>query len=942
LKAVLLAEPHFSGRDRELKILENHLELASHGKGTTVFISGEAGVGKTRLVNEFITCVKKENVSIIAGYCLGRSTVPYFPFIEAFGAHFASEGKSRARRAASDHLGIISWLKGAEPTEVGQLGIRAWLTGPQRVEKTETSEILNPEMRKNMTHVAVAKALMSDAVEKPIILFIDDLQWADSASLLMLHYVSRAIVSSRVLIIGAFRSGELPPDSEGHPHPLVETLRLMSREDLHVEITLSSLSQSEVEKLAESMVSGNMDRDLIKKLMLESQGNPLFAIESLRLLSESGNLIEEDGRWRLSGDKVGIPDKVKDIILRRIDLLGSTQRRLLDFASVAGENFDATLIALAFPMDKLAVLENLDQISHSTMLVSPTDSIYRFGHAKFREVLYEELSSPLKKEYHARVAETIENNAQIKDEIPVNELAFHYMRAGKKEKSIKYALLAGEYARKRFSNTEAIDYFNYVLNTVLDDIEKSDEKLFALEGLGDTYRAVGSYEKAKDMFEKITETTDTGDVRLRALRKTTSARAHRRMANVLWDAIGDTEKAKAHHEKALRILQDESEGVELASLYEDIAHMCYRTEDMARAISSAEKALEIAERLNAREVAASSCTSLGTALAYSGEKKKAIEYLEKALRISLDNGYMVTALRAYNNIPLALSSEENERCLECYEKGLELAKKVGDVYNQSMLGFNLAGMKFNMGNIAEAVQIANETAALDRKTGNKFHLYASTNALGYAYQILGDMDKSEQCFKEALSISRQLNDFQAIAGGYDYQGLSYFDRGDYVKAKEFFEKMNRTLEKAGDKLSQASASQSLIWTYIELGETEKAKNLIDNMSEYALQVKNKDLMASLDALKAILLRHKKKWEESIDYFEKSLQEFETLKARRWSPYGFAKMVLYEYAQVYLERNREGDKEKAHNLLNRALELFQKIGARKDIEKIIAKKKLLTA
>jgi tetratricopeptide (TPR) repeat protein len=103
---------------------------------------------------------------------------------------------------------------------------------------------------------------------------------------------------------------------------------------------------------------------------------------------------------------------------------------------------------------------------------------------------------------------------------------------------------------------------------------------------------------------------------------------------------------------------------------------------------------------------------------------------------------MVPALRSYNNFALALSEEENERCIDYYAKGYELAKKVGDVYNQSLLGFNLAGMYFNMGNIAEAVLLANETVALDRKTGATFHLYASTSALGFAYQILGEIDKN--------------------------------------------------------------------------------------------------------------------------------------------------------------------------------------------------------
>jgi tetratricopeptide (TPR) repeat protein len=258
-----------------------------------------------------------------------------------------------------------------------------------------------------------------------------------------------------------------------------------------------------------------------------------------------------------------------------------------------------------------------------------------------------------------------------------------------------------------------------------------------------------------------------------------------------------------------------------------------------------------------------------------------------------------------------------------------------------MLGFNLAGMKFNMGDIKEAAQIANETVALDKKTGNAFHLYISSNALGYTYQILGEADKSEQCFKEASRISNQLNDFQTISGGYDFIGLSHFAKGDYAKAKEYLEKLDYTFKKAGDRSSRANASQNLIWTYIELGETERARNLISNVSRYASKEKNRNLLACMDALKGILLRHEKKWERSIENFEKSLHEFETLGARQWDPYGFARMVLCEYAEACLERREEGDVDKARNLLDQAQELFEKIGAKGDIERIKAKKKLFT-
>jgi tetratricopeptide (TPR) repeat protein len=193
-----------------------------------------------------------------------------------------------------------------------------------------------------------------------------------------------------------------------------------------------------------------------------------------------------------------------------------------------------------------------------------------------------------------------------------------------------------------------------------------------------------------------------------------------------------------------------------------------------------------------------------------------------------------------------------------------------------------------------------------------------------------------------LSISQKLDDFQSIAGGYGHIGWLHFDKGEYAKAREFWEKTYEVFERHGAKSTQMGASRYAIPAYIELGEIEKAQNLIDNLHKYALEVENKNLIATADVMRAMLFRAQKKWQESIEHFEKSLREFEALGARRWNVYWFAKMVLCEYARAYLERDQEGDREKAHNLLNQALEIFQKMGAKKEIERIIAKKKLLTA
>jgi len=241
-----------------------------------------------------------------------------------------------------------------------------------------------------------------------------------------------------------------------------------------------------------------------------------------------------------------------------------------------------------------------------------------------------------------------------------------------------------------------------------------------------------------------------------------------------------------------------------------------------------------------------------------------------------------------------------------------------------------------MGNMNKAISLVKESVALDRKAGNMPNLSFSLLALGLGYQVLGEWDKSEQCYKEALSISQKIKEFQQIGGSYMSLGWLHYDTEQYVKAREYLEKMYEVCEEAGAKSLQIQNSVLLMWTYIELGEIGKVKNLFENLLKFALETKDKQLIATADAIRARQFRAQKKWKESIEHFEKALQQFEALESRRWDTYFFAKNFLYEYARVYLERNREDDREKAYDLFNEALETFQKLGAKKDIEKVKSK------
>jgi tetratricopeptide (TPR) repeat protein/tRNA A-37 threonylcarbamoyl transferase component Bud32/ABC-type transporter Mla MlaB component len=327
----------------------------------------------------------------------------------------------------------------------------------------------------------------------------------------------------------------------------------------------------------------------------------------------------------------------------------------------------------------------------------------------------------------------------------------------------------------------------------------------------------------------------------------------------------------------------------------------------------------------------------------SGDKDKALDYLlragEKATKVYAYNeaaSYFESALRILEDI-----SGEPRQKAGVLERLGDIKGIVGELdaskkyWNEALLLWTQLNEKKNISRLSQ--KISGVLSGMGDSEKSKEYLDM------FVHMILGEWDKDEQYYKEAFSISQRLGDFQSAAIGYLCLGWLRFDKGEYANAREHFEKSYEVFEKAGARYSvQFLASQFLIWTYIELEETEKAKNLINNLHRVAVEVKDKDLIANVDALTAMLFRAQKKWKESMELFEKSVQEHDALNARQWDAYLFAKMVLCEYAQTYLERDEEGDREKAHNLLNQALELFQKIGAEKDIEKIIAKKKLLTA
>ena len=189
--------------------------------------------------------------------------MPYFPFIEALNSDIMTK----------DGGAILS-----QP-----LGMKSWLSESYPIEKSKKSRTIIPQVWKDQAFTAVTGELLYLSSVKPLILVLEDMHWADSASLALLHYISRAIVDEKILVLVTFRTEELSRGTTGRLHPLVETVNLMGREGLFREIQLANLEQNDVRGIAESMVSGKVSQELVEKIMKESRGNPLFVVEFLRM-----------------------------------------------------------------------------------------------------------------------------------------------------------------------------------------------------------------------------------------------------------------------------------------------------------------------------------------------------------------------------------------------------------------------------------------------------------------------------------------------------------------------------------------------------------------------------------------------------------------------------------------------------------------------------------
>ncbi len=410
-----------------------------------VLLTGDPGIGKTRLIAELARGAHESGATVLAGRCPEEALAPYQPFVEALRHYVLSAELDDLRRSAREFGAELAPLAPELQRRLPELARR------------HDSEPLSERYRLFEAFIGWLTEISATA---PVLLVLDDLHWADRPTLLLLRHVARAPALHQVLVLGAYRSTETP--REGFAEALTE----LGRDRLVTPIDLEGLTEQETSELVGSLAGRTPSPFLSRALHEQTEGNPFFVEEIFRHLRGAGVAIDRARRGDLY--RAGLPQGVKDVIARRLESLDTRATECLRAASAIGRDFGLALLERVVSLDEDEFLAALDAAIDAGLVIeapSPPGSC-SFSHALIRETLYEGMSAPRRARFHRRIAEALEQSGP-QDDRQLIALALHYTRAASPEnagKAIEYATAAGRQATSLLAHEEAADHFQRALD----------------------------------------------------------------------------------------------------------------------------------------------------------------------------------------------------------------------------------------------------------------------------------------------------------------------------------------------------------------------------------------------------------------------------------------------------------------------------------------------
>jgi class 3 adenylate cyclase/tetratricopeptide (TPR) repeat protein len=434
----------YIGRSEERSLLRQALTRAVAGSGGVALIAGEAGLGKTRLVDEIAAEAKIAGMFIVRGHCYDmEGSLPYVPFVEAIEYGLTVTAQDVFRSAMGD----------AGP-EIARFVPKVRVAYPD----LPPPLALPTDQARHYMFESVCDFFERAAAIQSMLIVLEDLHWADESTTQLLESVARRVGRARLLVIGTYRDVDLHPG-----HPFMRGIEHLSRLQTVSRITLKRLSAAEVSGMLRALSGQEPPERLVQLVYSETEGVPFFVEEVYRHLAEEHRLTDAAGKWlpQVEIGEVEVPETVRLVLGRRIDRIGETAQRVLMTAACIGRTFTFDFLAALAEEKEDDLLDALDEAERARLLVAHEGRkpSFVFSHEQIRQTLLGRISSVRRQRLHRRVADTIERIHAGRLEEYVSDLAYHLAQAGAQERAAEYLYQAGTSAAARLATPEALNLF---------------------------------------------------------------------------------------------------------------------------------------------------------------------------------------------------------------------------------------------------------------------------------------------------------------------------------------------------------------------------------------------------------------------------------------------------------------------------------------------------
>jgi DNA-binding CsgD family transcriptional regulator len=927
----------FVGRQRELGELRAALEDALSGRGRLVMLVGEPGIGKTRTAEELAALAQQRGAQVLWGRCYEEQGVPpYWPWVQVIRSCVEARHPETLRTemgpGATDIAEVVSEVRGKLPD----------LKPPPALEA---------EQARFRLFDSITTFLKGAAKTQPLMLLLEDLHWADKPSLLLLEFLARELAGSRLLVVATYRDVEL-----SRRHPLSETLGGLARERLFQRVLLRGLGRKEVGQFIEATAGIQPPPRLVEAVHTQTEGNPFFMVQVIRLLEQEGELtagqLGEHPSWHLR-----IPEGVREVIGRRLNRLSETCNRTLSMASIIGREF--TFDQLARLVDGLStshalepsgslegklregsgqgladdrLLEVLEQALAARVIEEVPGSAgrYQFAHALIQETLTEELSATRRVRLHAHIAEALEGLYGGEAEVHAAELAHHFAAAKAllgSEKLVKYSLLAGERALSAYAYEEALTHFQRGLTAkgvALTGTEpaKDAETAALLFGLGRAQAATLERYQLREAVARLGQAFD------------------------YYAAVGDVPHAVAVAQHSI---------FTTAGYYTGMAHLG------ARAL-----ALVPPDSLEAGHLLCTYGRELGM---QEGDYRGAQEAFRKALAIA--QGEQDPTLEGRTLAYACQVDHHHRRFQEGVDKGLraiEQASWANDLYAQVEAHTWTTYALLDLGELERARPLAAAGLALAERLRDRNRLVRGLTINQSLSELMGDWEAARDLSDRALAIAPRV---AAVLG---HRALLEYQVGDFGQGQAYLERLVEAMPmivpgpnmeyampavtipmaariagvarhldvaEAAAKAVLSSPSATPMYTnYARTGlallaalrsDTAAAGEQYTALKQLPSKI-NPHIAMSSDRLLALLTQTMGQLDQAAEHFEDALALCRKAGCRpelAWS--------CCNYADALLQRNNLGDRQRAMALLEESLAIARELGMRPLMERVLTRR-----